>query len=81
MGCNSASGGYRVDGETLVPGPIAATQMACEAVVPTPLPLMEYEAQGFAVLSQPMRMEWHSAQRLSLRNTAGTIALERVGAE
>ena len=76
MGCNSASGDYRIDGDTLVPGPIAATKMACQAVGLTPLPLMEYEAQGFAVLSRPMRMEWHSAQRLTLRNAAGSIALE-----
>jgi heat shock protein HslJ len=77
MGCNHASGDYRLVGNTVHPGAVAATRMACEAAGEVAVPLMTWEQWGFAVLSQPMQLRWHSAQRLSLSNAAGSIELER----
>ena len=77
MGCNHAGGDYRMDRDTLAPGPIAATRMACEAAGDVPVPLMTWEQWGFAVLSRPMQIRWTSAGRLTLSNEAGSIALER----
>jgi heat shock protein HslJ len=80
MGCNSASGVYQVDGDTLVPTGVGTTEMACDysADAPHPVPLMAWERWGFAVLSRPMRMTWNSGDRLTLRNASGSIELRRV---
>jgi heat shock protein HslJ len=78
MGCNEAGGGYRIAGDTLVPAMIRATQMACEAEPPTAIPLMTYERWGFGVLGQPMNIRWLSGRRLILRNSSGSIELERL---
>jgi heat shock protein HslJ len=77
-GCNSAGGSFRVEGNTLHPGPVRSSRMACDSVHDLPVPLMTFERWGFAVLGQPMRMQWKSGKRLILSNAAGSIALERL---
>ena len=72
FGCNMFGGRYDVSGPKLVAKEIRSTLMACSD------PAASFEAAGFAVLNQPMGMSWRSATRLSLRNAAGSIDLERV---
>jgi heat shock protein HslJ len=72
FGCNSFSGPYSLAGKTLTAGNVAATKMAC------PGPADTFEREGFAVLAQPMQLQWHSGSRLTLTNAAGSIALERL---
>ena len=74
FGCNSFGGSYRVEGDQLITGDIASTLMGC------PEPAATHEARGLAILARPMQIEWHSGQRLTLGNAAGSIALERSGA-
>ena len=69
FGCNGMAGGYRLDGNSLVPAPIMGTKMAC--------PDMSFENQGGAVLGQPMTMTWAGGDRLTLSNSAGRIELVR----
>ena len=73
FGCNQFGGPYRVEGELLIAGDVASTLIGC------PEPQATHEAQGFAVLGRPMQITWHSGQRLTLGNAAGSIALERNG--
>ena len=72
FGCNSFSGPYGLAGDTLTAGSMAATKMAC------PGPAHTFESQGFAVLAQPMQLQWHSGSLLTLANAAGSIKLERM---
>jgi heat shock protein HslJ len=46
-----------------------ATQMAC--------PDMSFEAQGGAILTSPMTMNWSGGDRLMLGNARGRIDLVR----
>lgn len=69
FGCNSMSGSYRVQGQTLTAGPIAATRMAC--------PDMSFEDEAGRVLSQPVALHWSAGDRLTLSNAAGTVVLRR----
>ena len=79
FGCNNGGGEYRVTGNIMHTGPIAATQMACASATDEPGPgPMEFERMGFAVVSQPMQMDWRGAHALTLSNAAGSISLERV---
>lgn len=71
LGCNHFGGDYRVAGEILSAGPIAATQMACSE------PHMSFESQGLALFQQPIRLTWSSGRQLTLSNAAGSIRLER----
>ena len=77
-GCNTARGVYRIEGDTLHPGMAGSTEMACESVEDLPVPLMTFERWGFAVLRQPMRMQWKSGKQRTLSNAAGSIELERL---
>ena len=72
FGCNGFSGPYTLAGNTLAAGNVAATRMAC------PGPADTFEREGFAVLTQPMHLQWESGSRVTLANTAGSIALERL---
>lgn len=72
FGCNGFSGPYILAGDTVTAGNVAATRMACLA------PANTFESQGFAVLAQPMQLQWKSGSRLILTNAAGSIALERL---
>lgn len=69
FGCNSMGGSYRVQGQTLTAGPIAATRMAC--------PDMSFEDQAGRILSQPVGLQWSAGDRLTMSNAAGTIVLRR----
>jgi len=71
FGCNGFSGPYSLAANTLTAGNVAATKMAC------PGPADTFEREGFAVLAQPMHLQWQSGSRLTLNNSAGSIALER----
>lgn len=79
MGCNTLSGNYTVAGGMVRPGPgpVRATEMACESDPPTTVSLMTFERWGFAILGQPMRIGWSADNRLTLTNAAGSIALLR----
>ena len=67
FGCNAIGSGYTSNGGSLTAGAIVSTKMAC--------PNSDFEAQGIAVLSQPMRVNWLNPQRISLSNNGGTIEL------
>lgn len=71
FGCNQFGGGYAVEDELLIVGDVAATLIGC------PEPAATFETRGFAVLRQPMRMDWPAGRRLTLGNATGTITLER----
>lgn len=71
FGCNHFGGPYTVQRDTLIAREVASTLMGC------PEPAASFETQGFAVLHQPMRMNWSSGRALTLSNAAGSIALER----
>lgn len=71
FGCNQFGGEYRIRDERMIVGDIASTLIGC------PEPAATHEAQGFAVLGQPMRMDWQSGHVLTLNNSAGSIALQR----
>jgi heat shock protein HslJ len=69
FGCNSISGPVRQEGGSLVPGPLAATRMAC--------PDMRDEQEASAILGLPLELGWGAGDRLTLRNRLGTIGLRR----
>ncbi len=72
FGCNSFGGRVAVRGEVMTAGPIMATQMGCSE------PAAYFESAGIAILQQPMRWQWTAGLRMTLSNSAGTIALERL---
>lgn len=72
FGCNSFGGPVGVRGEVMTAGPIMATQMGCSE------PAAYFESAGFAILNQPMRWQWTARHKMTLSNSAGTIALERL---
>ena len=73
FGCNRFGGTFAVAGDTMTFGPMIATRMAC------PEPAMSFEARGLTVLQQRVRLQWQSANRLTLANASGFVALERAG--
>jgi heat shock protein HslJ len=72
FGCNRFGGHYAVKGETLIASAIRSTMMACSD------PAASFESAGFAVVNQPMRINWSSGRHLTLSNPAGSIELERL---
>ena len=70
-GCNGFGGPYEISGRTLVPGPIAATRMAC------PGPAMEHERRALAILQGPIQLDYRGGDTLILRGGAGTVTLRR----
>ena len=71
FGCNRWSGAYAVAGDTLMASQVISTKMAC------PEPGMSFENQGLTVLNQPVRLVWTTGRKLTLSNSAGSIALDR----
>lgn len=69
FGCNRMSGPYRVEGQTLIAGPVVATRMAC--------PDMRAETTAGQILAEPMRMAWTTSGDLILSNNAGEIRMGR----
>lgn len=72
FGCNRFGGRLSVRSETITAGPIMATLMGCAA------PAAAFESAGFAILNQPMRWQWTAGLQMTLSNSAGSIALERL---
>ena len=71
FGCNSIGGRYVATGETLTASEVRSTLMGC------PEPSATFEREGSAVLGSAMRIDWSGSGRLTLSNSAGSIALER----
>ena len=69
LGCNSLSGNYTQNGNSLDAGPIAATRMAC--------PDMSWETQGSAVFTRGMQVQMLDPNRITLSSSGGTIELKR----
>lgn len=69
LGCNSLSGAYTQNGNTLDAGPIAATRMAC--------PDMSWETQGSAVLTRGIQVQMLDPNRITLSSSGGTMDLAR----
>lgn len=61
-------------GDIMTTRQIASTLMGC------PEPAASFESAGFAILNQPMHWQLTAGprQRLTLTNSAGSIALERL---
>ena len=73
FGCNSFSGPYRLGPDSIVVGPVAATEMACGP------PAMAHEAAGLAALGRPLRIFWTDlGARLVLTSSAGSLDLRRI---
>ena len=72
FGCNRFGGTYAAAGNTITFGPMIATRMAC------PEPAMSFENNGLKVLQQAVALNWSSANRVELSNSAGSIKLERI---
>ncbi|MEO8175798.1 MAG: META domain-containing protein [Sphingomicrobium sp.] len=70
FGCNSMGGQYRLNGDVLLVSNLTTTLMGC------PEPAATLESDGSAVLGQPMRIARSGADRMTLNNTAGSIALD-----
>lgn len=70
-GCNLFGGGYALAGETLTPGMIVATQMAC------PEPAMTHEARMLETLRGPLTVSFPDGDTLVLTGNGGAIRLRR----
>lgn len=71
-GCNRFSGIYSRAGDTLTPGALATTRMAC------PSPHMEHEGRALQVLSGPVRISQASdGDALILTGNGGSIRIYR----
>jgi heat shock protein HslJ len=66
FGCNHMGGRYRIAGSTLTVSDVTTTLIGC------PEPERTFEAQGSAILQQPMQVSFTSNERMSLSNAAGT---------
>ena len=73
FGCNSMGGSYRMVGGTLTVSNLNQTLMGC------PEPAASFESQASAILQQPMQVAFTSNERMSLSNSAGTIAADPAG--
>ena len=69
FGCNLMGGEYRLAGGILTVGNLNQTLMGC------PEPAMAFESQGSAILQQPMLVAFTGSKRMTLSNSAGSIAL------
>ena len=65
-GCNRLSGPYTQRGNTLTPGAIAATRMAC------PAERMAQEARVLQLLRAPMQINYRSGLMMSLQQSGGS---------
>jgi heat shock protein HslJ len=70
-GCNRLSGPYSEAGETLTPGPIMSTRMAC------PEPRMTHERKLLGLLSGPVRFSYPDGDILLLTGNGVTVRLRR----
>lgn len=72
LGCNDFGGKLKASEAGLDISQLRATSRTCGGKGE------EFEGAGFAVLSQPLRMQWADRDRLTLANDEGTMALERL---
>jgi heat shock protein HslJ len=70
-GCNRFSGGYTLGGDTLTPGALAMTRMAC------PGPAMGHEQRASHILNGPVRITYPDGDTLVLTGPDGSIRLRR----
>lgn len=70
-GCNRFGGSYTLAGETLTPGPIMATQMAC------PEPAMTHEGRTLEILRGPVTVSFPEGDTMVLTGNGGAIRLRR----
>ena len=63
-GCNTYSGGYKLDGSTVTIGPLASTRMACDQA------LMDQETAFLTALQTPGTVE-QSGANVSIRDANG----------
>ncbi|MDQ8755026.1 META domain-containing protein [Sphingosinicella sp. LHD-64] len=70
-GCNRFGGSYALAGETLTPGPIMSTRMAC------PEPAMTHEGRVLAVLRGPVTVSFPDGDTMVLAGNGGEIRLRR----
>jgi heat shock protein HslJ len=72
LACNDFGGKLKASEAGLDISQLRATTRTCGGKAE------EIEGAGFAMLSQPLRMEWASRDRLMLTNSLGTMTLERL---
>lgn len=72
VGCNGFGGRYAIARDRMTVGEVRSTRMACSNSAGS------FESDTFGILSQPLRMDWASASRMSLVNDLGSLALERL---
>jgi heat shock protein HslJ len=72
FGCNGFGGKYVILGDIMNAGDVRSTMMGCSE------PAATFESRGFAIMRLPMQMSWVSGTQLTLTNSAGSIALQRV---
>lgn len=72
LGCNDFGGKLIASEASLSISALRATSRTCgdDAAM--------FEGSGFAVLSQPLRMEWATRDRLMLASSEGNMTLERL---
>lgn len=70
-GCNGFGGGYRIDGRTLQPGPIASTRMAC------PEPAMTHERKALEILGGASQIAYRGGDTLLITRNNATLTLTR----
>lgn len=76
FGCNWITGAYRQDANAFRPSNTNSTEQACVLEPSPPVPVMTYEAWGFAILSQDARVERAGPNVVELNNGRGSIRLE-----
>lgn len=72
LGCNDFGGSLAVKEGNLSISALRATSRTCGDDAAA------FEGTGFAVLSQPLRMEWASRDKLMLASVNGNMTLERL---
>lgn len=70
-GCNQFSGPFTLSGDTLTPGPIVSTRMAC------PEPRMGHERAMMALLDGPVTFAYEDGDTLVLTRAGHRVALTR----
>jgi len=83
FGCNGMMGDYRLQGDQLMIGRTEAGRFFVGRIMGTERDCSDrqdghFEGEAVVILLQPMRMTWRSARQLTLSNSAGSIALERI---
>ena len=72
LGCNDFGGKLKASEANLSISQLRATSQVCGDTAG------EFEGAGFALLSQPLRMEWADRDRLTIASSLGTMTLERL---